>query len=74
MSLLPLALVVIATFRVVLSGKEVVLLKSKAALLEEKAALSQAPIVFLDIREKLQLLCDKVCHPIETWPKYRIDF
>lgn len=44
----------------VLTGAEVVLLKSKAALLEERGALSMAPISFLDVREKMQLLCDQV--------------
>ena len=46
----------------VLTGEEVVLLKSKAALLEERNALSLAPISFLDVREKLQLLCDQVSY------------
>ena len=44
----------------VLTGAEVVLLKSKAVLLEERSALSLAPISFLDVREKMQFLCDQV--------------
>jgi len=44
---------------VVLTGKEVVFLKSKASLLGYRDTLSKASTCFIDVRAKLQLLCDQ---------------
>jgi hypothetical protein len=47
-----------------LTGNEVVFLKNKASLLSYRDILTKAPTCFIDVRAKLQLLCDQVLNYI----------